>query len=246
MSDWQGQPTIRGFAEDLFERLPKDAVAGPAPEEWGSQDPLRAAHWAQRTAAYHGVVTWSPTIDPERLKLLSQELVLQHDVRLVYHSWASMPIVEDGAVRGMVFESKEGRMAIRARVVVDCTGDGDVFARAGTQFEVRHRGQRRAPLHEHLVAVRRRGHGALDRIPRRPARAVHRVHAPRPRGGGPVRAAFRLLAQRHRAVHGAAPVGLFRTERGRPHRSGSAFAPADGRSTWISSAPTRRASRTPS
>ena len=39
------------------------------------RDPTRAAHWANRTAAYHGVVTWSPTIDPERLKLLSQEAI---------------------------------------------------------------------------------------------------------------------------------------------------------------------------
>ncbi len=31
----------------------------------------------------------------------------------------------------MVFESKEGRLAIRARVTVDCTGDGDIFGRAG-------------------------------------------------------------------------------------------------------------------
>ena len=46
-----------------------------------------------------------------------------------------MPIVEDGAVRGVVFESKQGRMAIRAKVVVDCTGDGDLFARAGADFE---------------------------------------------------------------------------------------------------------------
>ena len=135
MSDWGGVPTIRGFAEDLFHRLPKDAVAGPPRGEWGSQDPTRSAYWAQRTAAYHGVVTWSPTVDPERLKLLSQDMVLEHGVRLVFHSWGSLPIVEDGAVRGMVFESKEGRMAIRAQVVIDCTGDGDVFARAGTTFE---------------------------------------------------------------------------------------------------------------
>lgn len=135
MTDWEGRPTIRGIAEDLLNRLPADAIAGPDIAEWGSRDPLRAAYWAQRTAAYHGVVTWSPTIDPERLKLLSQELALQHQVRLVYHSWGSMPIVEDGATRGVIFESKEGRMAIRARVVVDCTGDGDMFARAGTEFE---------------------------------------------------------------------------------------------------------------
>ncbi|UCE32307.1 MAG: FAD-dependent oxidoreductase, partial [Burkholderiales bacterium] len=111
------------------------AIAGPPVEEWGSRDPTRAAYWSLRTAAYHGIVTWSPTIDPERLKLLSQEILLERKVRLVYHSWASVPIVEDGAVRGVVFESKEGRQAIFARVVVDCTGDGDIFARAGQGSE---------------------------------------------------------------------------------------------------------------
>lgn len=131
MTDWQGAPTIRGFAEELMERLPPDAIAGPMPEEWGSSDPTRAAYWAQRTAAFHGTVTWSPTIDPERLKLLSQEIVLERGVRLVYHSWAATPIGEGNTVRGVVFESKEGRKAILAKVVVDCTGDGDMFSRAG-------------------------------------------------------------------------------------------------------------------
>ena len=134
MTDWEGQPVIRGFAEELFDRLPADAVAGPARADWGSQDPAKAAHWSQRTAAYHGVVTWSPTVDPERLKLLSQEIVLERQVKLIYHSWAAVPIVQDGQVRGVVFESKEGRMAIMADVVVDATGDGDLFARAGAAF----------------------------------------------------------------------------------------------------------------
>jgi len=134
MTDWQGKLVIRGFAEELFDRLPADAVAGPAPEDWGSQDPKKAHHWSFRTAAYHGVVTWSPTIDPERLKLLSQELVIERGVKLVYHSWAAMPLMENGKVAGATFESKEGRMAIRAKVVVDATGDGDIFARAGAAY----------------------------------------------------------------------------------------------------------------
>ncbi len=91
MTDWSGKHVIRGFAEELMDRLPADAVAGPAREEWGSKDPARAAHWSQRTAAYHGVVTWSPTVDPERLKLASQEIVLEQNVRLVFHSWAARP-----------------------------------------------------------------------------------------------------------------------------------------------------------
>jgi hypothetical protein len=135
MTDWQGVPVIRGFAEELFDRLPADAVAGPPRGDWGSQDTAKAAHWSHRTAAYHGVVTWSPTIDPERLKLLSQEIVLERQVKLIYHSWACVPIVENGVVKGVVFESKEGRMAILAEVVVDATGDGDIFARAGAAFE---------------------------------------------------------------------------------------------------------------
>lgn len=135
MSDWTGAAVIRGFAEEIFDRLPADAVAGPPREEWGSKVPDRVAHWSLRTAVFHGTVTWSPTIDPERLKHLSQEMCLERGVRLVLHAWASVPIVEDGAVRGVVFESKEGRQAIYADVVIDCTGDGDVFARAGEQTE---------------------------------------------------------------------------------------------------------------
>ncbi len=135
MTDWEGQHVIRGFAQELFERLPADAIAGPPRAEWGSRDAARAAYWAHRTASYHGVVTWSPTIDPERLKLLSQELVLESKVHLVFHTWAATPIVEGGAVRGAIFESKGGRQAIFAKVVVDATGDGDMFARAGAAFE---------------------------------------------------------------------------------------------------------------
>ena len=135
MTDWTGRLVIRGFAEELFDRLPPEAVAGPDPADWGSTDPAKAAHWSQRTAAYHGVVTWSPTIDPERLKLLSQQIVLERGVKLVYHAWGAMPIVEGGAVTGVAFESKEGRMAVMARVVIDATGDGDLFARAGADYD---------------------------------------------------------------------------------------------------------------
>ena len=35
----------------------------------------------------------------------------------------------------MIFESKQGRFALTASVVIDCTGDGDVFALAGANFD---------------------------------------------------------------------------------------------------------------
>lgn len=135
MTDWEGKPVIRGFAEEALARLPTEGIAGPPPELWGSRDPQHAAYWMQRTAAFHGIVAWSPTIDPERLKLVSQEMLIEAGVRLAFHGWAAVPIVEDGCVMGALFESKMGRQAIRAKVVIDATGDGDMFARAGADFD---------------------------------------------------------------------------------------------------------------
>jgi hypothetical protein len=135
MTDWSGQQVIRGIANDLLDRLPKDALAGPPRGLWGNADAATAAYWRERTAAFHGVVTWSPTIDPERLKLISQEIVLEAGVHLVLHAWGAAPVMQDGRVAGAIFESKQGRMAIRAGVTIDCTGDGDIFHRAGAASE---------------------------------------------------------------------------------------------------------------
>jgi hypothetical protein len=61
--------------------------------------------------------------------------VLQEKVHLVFHSWVARPLMEEGKVRGAIFESKAGRQAVRAKVVVDATGDGDLFAHAGAAYE---------------------------------------------------------------------------------------------------------------
>jgi hypothetical protein len=135
MSDWQGRHVIRGIANEIMERLPKDAVAGPKRSEWGSKDAATAAYWAARTAAFHGTVTWSPTIDPEALKSLSLALVTESRVRLLLHSWAAAPILDETTLKGIVFESKEGRQAVLAKVVVDTTGDADLIARTGASLE---------------------------------------------------------------------------------------------------------------
>jgi hypothetical protein len=131
MTDWSGRQVIRGLGEELVGRLPKNAVAGPPRADWGSRDAATAAYWAQRTAAYHGIVTWSPTIDPEALKTLSMQMANEAKVRLLFHAWAAAPIVEGNSVKGAIFESKEGRHAVLAKVVVDTTGDADLIARSG-------------------------------------------------------------------------------------------------------------------
>ena len=134
MTDWQGRQVIAGFATDILDRLPADAVAGAAAADWGSKDPALNAYWRQRLGSFRDTVTWSPVIDPEWLKLESLRMTLDLGVTPVFHAWAVAPIVADGRVQGVVFESKEGRQAIYATVVIDSSGDGDMFARAGAAF----------------------------------------------------------------------------------------------------------------
>ena len=79
----------------------------------------------------------NPTVDAEAVKYLMVEMIEQAKVNVFLDCWGVDAIVNDGAVRGAVFESKSGRQAILAKVVVDSTGDGDLFAAAGAEFEHR-------------------------------------------------------------------------------------------------------------
>ena len=135
MSDWNGKQVISGFASELMERLPKEAKQGPSRKDWGSKDAASAAYWGQRTAAFHGIVTWSPTVDPEALKTLSMQLMVEQKVHLLLHSWVVAPIMDGNTIKGAIFESKEGRHAILAKTVVDTTGDADLIARTNAPLD---------------------------------------------------------------------------------------------------------------
>jgi hypothetical protein len=73
--------------------------------------------------------------DPELLKCILNDMASEAGVKLLLHSWATQAIVEDNAVKGVIFESKSGRQAIMGKVVIDATGDGDIFATAGAEFD---------------------------------------------------------------------------------------------------------------
>jgi acyl dehydratase len=45
MTDWEGRQVIAGFANDILDRLPEDAVLGPSDELWGSKDPALVGTW---------------------------------------------------------------------------------------------------------------------------------------------------------------------------------------------------------
>jgi hypothetical protein len=78
--------------------------------------------------------------DIERGKLILQALVDAAGADVLLGTLTAGAIVEDGTVRGVIVETKSGREAIRARVVVDATGDADVAAQAGAPVHLCERG----------------------------------------------------------------------------------------------------------
>jgi hypothetical protein len=71
--------------------------------------------------------------DPEWFKLIALELLDEAGVEFLFHAFASGVLPRS---EGVVFETKSGPLAIRAKVIVDCTGDGDVAVQAGAPYEV--------------------------------------------------------------------------------------------------------------
>ena len=129
---------VRGIQEEWFTRLSKipGAVCGPGPELAGSTDPLLIKHWGPV-----GGATWVPPakichgfmLDPTQLKIEMDIMLheLSDSIRVMYHSWGVKPIMENNICRGAVFESKEGRKAVLAKVVIDATGDADLCRLSG-------------------------------------------------------------------------------------------------------------------
>jgi ribulose 1,5-bisphosphate synthetase/thiazole synthase len=59
--------------------------------------------------------------------------VRENNINLRLHSWFSDAIVEDGAVKGVICQTKLGRQAIMGDIVIDTTGDLDVACGAGAE-----------------------------------------------------------------------------------------------------------------
>lgn len=75
-------------------------------------------------------------IDPEVVKYELVQMLGEQQVQLLLHTLIVGSVVEQNGVKGILIENKAGRQAIRARVVVDATGDADVAASAQAPFRV--------------------------------------------------------------------------------------------------------------
>ena len=130
--------SVGGQALEIIERMRQiGAAVVPPMEDCFRNDPEVRERWVRWgfEDIYSRIkpkpIVYAASFDPEGWKQVSHEMALEAGVHLRFHTWCSRAIVEDGAVRGVIVESKAGREALLARVVIDASGDGDVFGTAG-------------------------------------------------------------------------------------------------------------------
>ncbi len=108
---------VRGLADELLDRL--RALGG-----------LRAPHqlFGGRSAAQ--------AYDNAALKVAADELVVGAGVQVLFHALAvGVAMAGPGRLEALLLETRSGRVAVRARSFIDCSGDGDLAAHAGAPFE---------------------------------------------------------------------------------------------------------------
>lgn len=75
------------------------------------------------------------TYDVESMKLILEELCVEHGIEVMLHTRVvAARVDEKRRLRSVVTESKSGRQAWSAHSFIDCTGDGDLGALAGNRF----------------------------------------------------------------------------------------------------------------
>jgi glycine/D-amino acid oxidase-like deaminating enzyme len=140
LDDGNGHQVVGGLCQEATERVAaRGAAFFPPPPEWGSDDTQLVEHyrrWGLVWGAGPHRVRYSVAYDPEEFRFALQRMCEESGVRLLLHTWACEGIRDGDRLRGVTFQSKSGRFAVLADVVIDATGDGDVFASVGVPFEL--------------------------------------------------------------------------------------------------------------
>ncbi len=128
LCDGLGNQVIGGLGEELLKLSVCDVVAAnrmhgvaPVPDCWQPHsDPVRRRK-----------IRFQADFNAASFMLEIESLVLETGIVLHYDTRFCDVLKQDGQIRVVIVENKDGRSAIACRAVVDATGDADVCARAG-------------------------------------------------------------------------------------------------------------------
>jgi hypothetical protein len=154
LSDISGKQRIYGLTMELLDRLDKRGGASyPKKKDRGIADRRAVDYYLDANLGWFYVrqdhntgkerVLYSAVVDPEILKDELNNMVLEAGVDLLLHSWGTRPVMEGKTVGGVFFESKSGRQALLGKVIIDATGDGDIFVGAGAEYDNKCNNKRR-------------------------------------------------------------------------------------------------------
>ena len=138
LSDFDGNMQIAGINQEWIDRLDKrEACMYPRPEIWGADDKYLTGYWNDRSffTVREGRIVYSAIIDAEISKCILNEMVNEAKIKTYLHGWGTIPVMEGNKAAGVIFESKSGRQAVLAKVVIDSTGDGDLLPFTGVGFD---------------------------------------------------------------------------------------------------------------
>lgn len=130
-------PTVGGMATNAlvngWHRSDREKVVINGLVEESAQRAFKHG-WIRQDQSYpHAHEThW---FEPEGMRIVWQRMLDESGVKTLCHLVAGEPILEQGLLRGVLVDTKQGRRALLARIVVDATGDGDVAAKAGVPFD---------------------------------------------------------------------------------------------------------------
>ncbi len=111
------EQVVHGVADDLLERM---RALG------GLNEPHRV--FGDRIAAQ--------AYDNAAFKVAADELVLGSGAHILFHALAVGVVMDTQRhIAAVLIETKSGRQAVRGRIFIDCSGDGDLAAHAGAAFE---------------------------------------------------------------------------------------------------------------
>jgi hypothetical protein len=154
---------LGGLMTSGFVTKPQAPIIGGIPEEiFDCAQSLGGARGNIRYRLKNGRYTYfmSP-IDPEIMKRVVFEKLEEAGVDLLLHSLAVGCIQEKRDVKGIILESKSGRQAVLAQVILDTTGDADVASWGGAPCRV---GRPRDQVPQPMTMMFKMGNVNLNQI----------------------------------------------------------------------------------
>ena len=132
--------SVRGLCGEMIDRMERIGLCVVPPESERRSDPELWRKWSRwgvfdfHSHAKPQPICYAAAFDPDGYKRVANAMIREANVDLRLHSWFSRAIVDDGRIVGVACETKGGRQAIMAKIVVDASGDLDVAASAGAPF----------------------------------------------------------------------------------------------------------------